>query len=882
MELKDYQQEVLDDLSSFIEHLDKGESLNNAYCNYWQSKGINVNSLINNVLHPYDNSVKGVPRVMFKVPTAGGKTFIACNAIHTIFNHFPQNKPKVVAWFVPSDPILEQTYKNLSNPSHPYRQKLNALFNNAVMVVNKESALNGIGIRPNQIGEQLTIFVLSVQSFASNNKDGRRVYRENSNLAEYIDVFGKDNLIKDADETSFIQLLANLNPVVIIDESHNFEANLRLEMLNSINPCFILDLTATPRDKSNIISFVDAMKLKNANMVKLPVILYNRDSVNDVIIDAIHLQRNLESKAIEMERNGGAYIRPIVLFQAQPKSDKDTITFDKIKTQLIEAGISQEHIKIKTAEKNELKNVDLMSRECEVRYIITINALKEGWDCPFAYILASLANKTSKIDVEQILGRVLRLPYTTKHNVEFLNYSYVFTSSVNFRETVDGVIKSLNNEGFSSKDYRIAENSNNEQNINQKQTQIIQTSLFDGSQNVSNSNTESEINSDQIKNAVQSLNSDTVQHIEAMLLNASQQNTEYENVIKTTDFNGVIPNDLRDKVKTYNIRPVFEKEAKEIELPKFVKKVNEKSLFADSNDFVLLNRQMLAQDFNLERADCNVDFTIEDQDVIKIDLEQRNNDEYVPKQYNLTSSQFFNVKQLFANFNIDDKRKNLASKIANQLKFDEIHEPHITNFVNRVLQSQNEVQLCYLFENDNVAVRVIKKKIELLLLDYQKKKFNEFVNTGEIKCVPKYKFPQTLTLNQLSKNIANGLYIEEGEMNDFEYKVISKVASLPCVDFWHRNPERGVGFCINGFINHYPDFIVKLKSGHIVLIETKGDDRDNSDSKTKLNLGNMWANKAGDKYRYFMVFENAKLDDAISVSELIDWLQKISQTCPTL
>ena len=52
--------------------------------------------------------------------------------------------------------------------------------------------------------------------------------------------------------------------------------------------------------------------------------------------------------------------------------------------------------------------MDLLSPDCPIRYIITVNALKEGWDCPFAYILASLANKTSQVDVE-LLGGVLNI-----------------------------------------------------------------------------------------------------------------------------------------------------------------------------------------------------------------------------------------------------------------------------------------------------------------------------------------------------------------------------------------------------------------------------------------------------------------------------------------
>ena len=94
-----------------------------------------------------------------------------------------------------------------------------------------------------------------------------------------------------------------------------------------------------------------------------------------------------------------------------------------------------------------------MSKDCPVRYIITVNALKEGWDCSFAYILASLADKSSAVDVEQILGRVLRQPYVMKHNFPLLNLSYVLTASSKFLNTLDNIVKGLNKAGFSDKDY---------------------------------------------------------------------------------------------------------------------------------------------------------------------------------------------------------------------------------------------------------------------------------------------------------------------------------------------------------------------------------------------------------------------------------------------
>lgn len=454
MELKNYQQGVLNDLAEYIQTLKEQGNLNKAFSLFWKSRGINSLQTGEAIFHPYCDSLKGIPNITVKVPTAGGKTFIACNALSTIFSAMPVRKTKVVAWFVPSDTILKQTYQNLKNPNHPYRQRIDTLFNGRVEVYDKQALLYGQNFNPIIIQEQLSIFVLSIQSFASNAKDKRLVYSENEHLAEFVKTYvTNERRIEGADESSLIQVIAHLNPVTIIDESHNFEGDLRIDTITNINPCFVLNLTATPREKSNIISFVSPASLKRENMVKLPVMVSNYQKHADVINSAIALRKNLEDKAKIEEAQGGDYIRPIVLFQAQPKNDEDDITFINIKNTLAKAGIPEEEIKIKTANLNELKGIELMSRECSVRYIITVNALKEGWDCPFAYILASTANRSSKIDVEQILGRILRQPYTRQHKNALLNMSYVLTSSANFHTTIDNVVESLRLSGYSQRDY---------------------------------------------------------------------------------------------------------------------------------------------------------------------------------------------------------------------------------------------------------------------------------------------------------------------------------------------------------------------------------------------------------------------------------------------
>jgi type III restriction enzyme len=880
MEMKQYQKEVINDLSAFIEELEKTDRLDIAYENYWWSKGVSLNNIDYQYLKPYDNTIKGVPRVTVKVPTAGGKTFIACNALRPIFNSFPHHKPKVVAWFVPSDTILRQTLKYLNDPWHPYRQKIDSHFGNAVNVLDKESLLFGKGFSPVEIKEQLSILVLSVQSFAANNKDGRRVYRENENLAEFPKLYKPDyRKIEGADETALIQVLANLNPVIIIDESHNFEAELRIDMLNNINPSFILDLTATPRKRSNIISFVDAIKLKKNNMVKLPVIVYNHIDANEVINSAIQFQKTLEEKAKDEEANGGKYIRPIVLFQAQPKTNNDNVTFEKIKSQLIDIGIPKEQIRIKTADKDEIKNEDLMSRESEVRFIITVNALKEGWDCPFAYVLASLANKSSAVDVEQILGRVLRLPYVTRSSQELLNYSYVFTSSKNFLATLDKIIVGLNKSGFSTKDYRINESQleiKNEAQNKQDSFEDLFSDNLHNSESTSDDILDPGINPEVIREFSNSKNGN--QNLQNIIDLSYNKGKEFEQRIEELENeNSSIPNEVSEQMKTYPIKEIFMDQVKNLKLPAFFKKVKEGSLFEESGRFVPLTKSLLLDDFDLSKEDHKIDFTKSSSEMARIDLVEGRKDEYVP-EYRKVSNK---VKEAFADYISSLSQESQINQLAVSLarltrRNDEIPESKIVEYIKNSIKDLTSQKITEIAHDEYYYSYLIKTKIDSLIEKHAEKQFINLLDKGSVVCNDYFEFPKKISPKNTTRGITKNLYVEEGEMNDFEQRVINEVANLDSVTFWHRNLERGKGFQLNGFINHYPDFIVKMKNGKIILIETKGDHLDGSESLRKIILGEKWASKAGDNYRYFMVFNNAKLDGAKSLTELIGILKEMA------
>ena len=251
-------------------------------------------------------------------------------------------------------------------------------------------------------------------------------------------------------------------------------------------------------------------------------------------------------------------------------------------------------------------------------------------------------------------------------------------------------------------------------------------------------------------------------------------------------------------------------------------------------------------------------------------------DEYTPKAFNLQEGDLKEFRKHFHSMPTEGKQRTLAANVARALKYDEIPEKDIKDFVMDVIKGFDNERLGELYDNELDTQDRFKQHIDALLVEYEEARFKKQLDISAITCEPSYTFPNRMTYKKTAVGLRKGLYSEEdGDINNFEYDVIKEDINLNNVVYWHRNPDRTNGFGINGFINHYPDFIVGLKSGRIVMLETKGGDRDNSDSKRKLELGKLWANTAGDKYRYYMVFSTPKLSGAITTQELLETLKNL-------
>lgn len=875
MELKNYQKKVMRNLSAYMEAVNNSAGLASAWKNYWQAQDISVGF---GGVPVYNNAIDGVPHICMKVPTGGGKTFMACASVKKIFDAMPLDKPRVVVWLVPSDPILVQTIKTLSDVNHPYRQRLDSDFAGRVGIYTKEMLLNGQNFSPDTVKEMLTVCILSYGSLRidSRKKDVRKVYQENGNLFRFAEYFKDDDiLLADTPDTALIQALRHLSPVTVVDESHNAGSDLSVEMLNNLNPSLVLDLTATPRKNSNIISYVDARELKKENMVKLPVVVYNRTTRQSVIQDAIQLRGSIERQAIAEKEAGGKYIRPIVLFQAQPNTSEESETFDKIKTMLIDMGIPAEQIAVKTSKVDDLGKIDLMSRDCPIRYIITVNALKEGWDCPFAYILASLANKTSQVDVEQILGRILRQPYTKQHSAPLLNTSYVLTCSNDFHNTLENIVKGLNKAGFSRKDYRIGESielAETPTSTSTTEPEYVQAEL--PTEQDTGADTFDDIILEEVKTALETTDTSSNPVVESMEQKAQQAAQAYEDELADNDGNDDFTGgELGDMLNQNEIQAQFRDEAQSLRIPQFfIQSVPD--LFGDA--YELLEPEHLSEGFTLSGQDAQISFELATGEMYRVDIQEQG--EAVPKYKRASKSESEYIREYLAKLPQEKKIKQCTDMICNQInKNNRYATSEIEDYVKRIVQSMTEDELSAMETAIPVYARKIQKKIESLEDSYREKQFYKWLDSGKVMCRDSYALPAVITPADTTDAIPYSLYeAERNDMNNFENTLIDVVVGLDNIKWWHRIIDRK-GMRLNAFMNHYPDFMVMMKSGKLLLIEAKGDYLDGDDSKAKLKLGRTWQAQAGRMYRYFMVFKDKELgmDGAYTLDKFVEVLKEL-------
>ena len=386
-----------------------------------------------------------VPYVCLRLPTGGGKTILAAHAVSSVRDAWIEKDHPLVLWLVPTKTIRQQTVEALKNTRHPYRQVLDDAFDGRVRIFDVADFTH---IRPHDLRDSCAIVVGTIQALRVSNTEGRKVYAHNEDMEPHFsslpqDMPGLETLESGEVKYSFANLLHVHRPLMLVDEAHTAVTGLTREMQARVNPCAIVEFTATPRMKSNILHSVSAQELKREEMLKLPIMLSEYDGWQSAVSGAIATRASLAEAA----GNDPDYIRPVVLFQAQPRNQE--VTVEMLKRHLVEVEqITEGKIAVATGAQRELDGVDLFDPACPVEYVITVEALKEGWDCSLAYVFCSVQRIRSATDAEQLLGRVLRMPYARRRRSGDLNKAYAFLSEPAFGDAARALADKLVAMGF--------------------------------------------------------------------------------------------------------------------------------------------------------------------------------------------------------------------------------------------------------------------------------------------------------------------------------------------------------------------------------------------------------------------------------------------------
>ncbi len=449
--LKDYQQRVLDSLRDFLRQCARERNPSAAFQRALERNGGQISPYIPVAASGLEPDM---PYVCLRVPTGGGKTLLACHASGLAMSELLQAERAVVLWLVPSNTILEQTAAALCDPRHSYRRALE-LSCGAVEVVTIEEALR---ISRAAVDGQTVVIVSTIQAFRVEDTTGRKVYEQNGAFSEHLLNVPLDrinDLLPGADgkpKPSLVNMLRLRRPIVIVDEAHNARTDLSFSTLGQTLPSCIIEFTATParsKNPSNVLHHVSAAELKAAEMIKLPLRVITRQPSQreQLLVEAISLRSDLERLAAAEGQETSEYLRPIMLIQAE-RVDACEALRDRL---VSEFAIAKDEIKISVGIKDELPSAkEIVSQSCPVRFIITVQKLREGWDCPFAYVLCSLRETRSATAIEQIVGRILRLPQANAKHHPDLNCAYAFSVSPSIVDVLAELREALEHNGFTT------------------------------------------------------------------------------------------------------------------------------------------------------------------------------------------------------------------------------------------------------------------------------------------------------------------------------------------------------------------------------------------------------------------------------------------------
>lgn len=871
-ELKSYQKGALNALENFFKRCRMTGDIETAF-----AQTLEENNFTQVPYRAY--SFDDTPYICIRIPTGGGKTVLGAYAISTAATHYLSQDYPIVLWLVPTTTIQQQTVAALkSNPD--YTQHLNRAFANQVSVYDIADVNQ---IRSQDISNKTIIVVSTLANLRVTKTSDRKVYQYHEDFEPHFAKLSRQHPYYDKLETvteedvsengltvrdigkikfSFANLLALYNPLVIIDEAHNARTALTFDTLKRVHPAAIIEFTATPNTSttngSNILFHVSAAQLKAEEMIKLPIILTEHtNGWEEAVRDAVLTRERLSVKA----QKDIDYIRPIVLLQAENKNGK--VTVETLKNCLIEDhNIAEDKIAIATGTQRELDDIDLFDPKCPIEYVITIEALKEGWDCSFAYVFCSVKQVSSSKDAEQLLGRVLRMPYARRRVIEDLNRAYAHLATDSLAQAAKQLTDKLISMGFEE----------------------LEVATFLRQQDANQGDLFGHVDKDAATNDTPKLSPPTFMVEVKDTIDTTELSEEDRNNIKVSEVEGRQVVTVIGKVSE-PLQKAIAKVATESkqDVESSIRRHNQSvhaSLSPAENgvEFAPLPRLCVMSQGELELAEKEVFLNIFGWNLLDYPAKL----DYKPTEE--TISFLVDVEGKKVRYSLADDTQALNLNLAHtditqdeligwldkECRQSDIRQQDITSFlsivINHLLQSP-ALTLTTLIRNKYPIANAINK----LIATYREKAATQgyqqtlFSNDAEVLTTYDYSYefkadnyPARPPYYSGSYNFKKHYYpqIEDMKATGEEFDCAQIIDSLPQVKHWVRNLVRReeASFSLPlAHSNFYPDFIVELHDGRILVVEYKGEPyKTNDDSAEKRMVGELWAKQSGGKCLFLM------------------------------
>ena len=810
------------------------------------------------------DGLKNVPYVCLRLPTGGGKTILAARSIGVSRDAWVEKDYPTVLWLVPTKTIGRQTVEALKDSGHPYRQQMDEMFDGRVRIFNIGDFTQ---IRPQDIHDNLVVVVGTIQSLRIADTEGRKVYAHNEDMEPHFtrisDQSGNLEVQNGSDQIkfSFANLLHTLHPIMIVDEAHNAVTGLTREMQERVSPSAVIEFSATPLLNSNILHSVTAQEVKDEDMIKLPIVLGEHPDWRSAVDGAIQRRQELANVA----KNDTKYIRPIVLFRAQKKNEE--VTVDILKNYLTEtSAIAEKKIAIATGAQRELDGIDLFDPKCPVEFIITIEALKEGWDCSFAYVFCSVTKIQSTVAVEQLLGRVLRMPFAQRRKEPSLNRAYAHVSEPSFAAAANALRDKLVKMGFDEEEATL--------NIEQALRDEDQLPLEGGSFGEIHKPKPSVTETIHTKVDVSDIEEDDRGAVSITETNDGRYQIKITGHVSKETISAItasVPDTnkegFREKMAEHKTRVEAELSPAARRVPFSIPKLMcgiqgelelaDFEIFDERSDWSLLDypAKLEADEFSIR----------EEANTWEIDLDGRK----------LAISYATQEEQLSLDINVEGWTENSLAlaldKLIADLRFSQSDRlkwclDHVSYLV-----SDRGISISSLWRAKFILARKLNNKIKDIKATEATKNYQRYLFSPEAK--PDVSFDNAFEFKEhmydgqkpyrgnfkFKKHFLEFVpYIDGGEKGE-EFKCAMAIESLPEVKHWLRNvSQHSASFRLPLARNWtYPDFVAELHDGRLFVIEYKGAHLlQDSETKEKKLIGELWEKSMNGKGLYLMAVKD--------------------------